>query len=378
VTAAPTPQPILALPIADIRVGARHRKYLGDLKPLAASIAENGLLHPIPVKPDGTLIAGERRLRAVQELGWATVPVTVLEPTDLLKAEADENTLRLDFAPSEAVAIADALRPVVEAQAKERQRAGGGTRGRGKLPHPEPRTRDRLAAAVGLSGRTLDKAAAVVAAAHADPEMGDLVSEMDATGKVDAAFRELQRRKNRQLVAATPTVATHVNGQRYRTIVLDPPWDFDDEGDGDPLGCSRPTYATMPIADIASQPIADLADPAGCHLYLWITNRSLPKGFELLNGWGFRYVTALTWCKPSPGVGTYYRGSTEHVLFGVRGSLPLLYQDTGTWFAADRGGRHSAKPEEFFHMVRRLSPGPRIEMFARGEREGFVTWGAEA
>jgi len=364
--------PVDVLPLDAIHVGKRYRQYMGDIEGLAASIAESGLLHPIVVTPERLLISGERRLAAVRSLGWTTVPVRVLDPADLLRAEADENTVRQDFTPSEAVAIADALRPEAERQARERQRAG--IRPSGKFPEGLDRgsVRDALAAAVGLSGRTLDKAAAVVEAAEADPEMGDLVSQMDASGKVDAAYRELTRRRNRQAVAAAPVVSEHVAGQRYRCIVIDPPWSPEDEGDVDQVGRAQPTYATMPLADIEALPVGDDAED-DCHLYLWITNRSLPKGFGLLKAWGFRYVTTLTWCKPSIGIGNYFRGSTEHVIFGVRGSLPLLAQDIGTWFAAPRGpDGHSSKPDEFYALVRRASPGPRAEWFGRRGREGFV------
>jgi N6-adenosine-specific RNA methylase IME4/ParB-like chromosome segregation protein Spo0J len=370
----PVDQPVDVLPLDAIHVGKRYRQQMGDIDSLAASIAEHGLLHPIVVTPERILIAGERRLEAARRLGWATIPITVLAPADLLNAEAAENTIRLGFTPSEAVALADALRPAVAAEARKRMVAG---RPSAKLAEGSE-TRDRLAAAVGMSGWTLDKATAVVAAADADSTMDDLVATMDRTGKVDAAFRELKRRQNRRLVAATPTVMTHADGQLYRAIVIDPPWDPSDEGDVDQMGRAQPTYSTMPIADVAALPVADLADPVGCHLYLWITNRSLPKGFALLEEWGFRYVTVLTWCKPSIGVGNYFRNNTEHVLFGVKGSLPLLYQDTGTWFEAPREGRHSTKPEQFYQMVCRLSSGPRLEMFARSAREGFAVWGAEA
>jgi N6-adenosine-specific RNA methylase IME4 len=105
--------------------------------------------------------------------------------------------------------------------------------------------------------------------------------------------------------------------------------------------------------------------------------RLLPKGFALLERWGFRCVTKLTWCKPHFGMGNYFRGSTEDVLFGVKGSLPLLRHDVGTWFAADRDREHSAKPEEFYRLVETCSPGPWLEMFARRPRKGWVSWGAE-
>ena len=115
-----------------------------------------------------------------------------------------------------------------------------------------------------------------------------------------------------------------------------------------------------------------------CQLYMWVVNYSLPRAFDLLAEWGFRYVTCVTWCKPSIGMGAYFRGSTEHVLFAVRGGQPLKRKDVGTWFAANRGpGGHSSKPPEFMELLETCSPGPYLEMFARSERDGWVSWGAE-
>jgi N6-adenosine-specific RNA methylase IME4 len=188
--------------------------------------------------------------------------------------------------------------------------------------------------------------------------------------------REKKRAHNRRIVEDTEYAESLV-GESYPTIVIDPPWDWGDEGDVDQFGRGRPEYATMPVEEIAALPVEELADD-DAHLYLWITNRSLPKGFDLLDAWGFRYVTALTWCKPSIGMGNYFRGSTEHVLFGVRGSLDLLVRDAGTWFAAKRTSEHSGKPAEFYQLVERCSPGPWLEMFARGPRKGWKVWGAES
>lgn len=186
--------------------------------------------------------------------------------------------------------------------------------------------------------------------------------------------RQEKRDQNWRLVQEAPRLADIT--ERFPTVVLDPPWDWGDEGDGDQFGRATPTYATMPLDGIAAQPIGDIAED-DAHLFLWITNRSLPKGFALLERWGFRYVTALTWVKPSIGMGNYFRGSTEHVLFGVRGSLPLLRRDVGTHFTADRPGRHSAKPDAFYDLVESCSPGPWLEWPARQTRPGWVTRGAE-
>lgn len=191
--------------------------------------------------------------------------------------------------------------------------------------------------------------------------------------------REERRDENRAKIAEveTPDQIAEV-GAKFATIMIDPPWDWSDEGDGDQLGRARPDYATMTKQQLLDLPLPDLADD-DCHLYLWITNRSLPKGFELMEKWGFRYVTAITWAKPHFGMGNYFRGQTEHVLFGVKGSQPLKRKDVGTLFNASRGPNgHSSKPPEFYDLVESCSPGPYLEMFSRCDRDGWTTWGENA
>lgn len=191
--------------------------------------------------------------------------------------------------------------------------------------------------------------------------------------------REERREENRAKVAeATTPEAIAESGAKFATIMIDPPWDWGDEGDQDQLGRARPDYATMTKEQLLALPLPNLSDD-DCHLYLWITNRSLPKGFELMEQWGFRYVTAITWAKPSFGMGNYFRGQTEHVLFGVKGSQPLKRKDVGTLFNAPRGPNgHSSKPAEFYEIVESCSPGPHLEMFSRSDREGWKTWGENA
>lgn len=190
------------------------------------------------------------------------------------------------------------------------------------------------------------------------------------------AKRESRREENRAKVAAAATPQNVVaSGARFATIMIDPPWDWGDEGDQDQLGRARPDYATMSMAQLLELPLPALSDD-DCHLYLWITNRSLPKGFALLEKWGFRYITAITWAKPSFGMGNYFRGQTEHVLFGVKGSQPLKRKDVGTLFEAPRGkDGHSSKPADFYNLVESCSPGPYLEMFSRANRDGWKAWG---
>jgi N6-adenosine-specific RNA methylase IME4 len=171
----------------------------------------------------------------------------------------------------------------------------------------------------------------------------------------------------------------------YRTIVADPPWSYERTGG---LGSKRAVtdnYATMTNEAIAALPVADMAE-TDAHLYLWVTN---PRLFaeahdavgpvDMLRGWGFRYVTMLTWHKlGAPGMGWYFRGDTEHVLFGVRGKAPINPAvRESNHFAAARAG-HSVKPDRFYELVERVSPGPYLELFARRRRYGWDVWGNEA
>lgn len=179
----------------------------------------------------------------------------------------------------------------------------------------------------------------------------------------------------------------------YRTIVVDPPWPQKGagpltgrEGFVDAKGASkRMPYPTMSVAEIADLKVASLAD-TGAHVYLWTTNGFLRDSFEVLAAWGFSYSTMLVWAKAPMGGGLggdAYGISTEFVLFGRRGALAADRRIGRTWFnwkrRYDWRGKpmHSAKPEGFFELVEQVSPGPRVELFARSLRLGWDSWGDE-
>ncbi len=164
---------------------------------------------------------------------------------------------------------------------------------------------------------------------------------------------------------------------RFRTITCDPPWACGDEGDNPLFGRGGLPYASLPFEQIAVMPVVGLAEP-NAHLWLWTTNRSQRKAYELLDAWGFRHASTLTWVKPKFGLGNYLRGQTEHVLFGARGALPFQRHDVGTASSADRPRRHSQKPDAFYELVETCSPGPLLELFAREPRRAWTVWGAEA
>lgn len=165
---------------------------------------------------------------------------------------------------------------------------------------------------------------------------------------------------------------------RYRTIVIDPPWP--ERGGGvikRGADAHYPLLNTSEIADVI-EGAAMWAPDDDCHLYLWATNTHLPAAVTLMDRLGYRYITTLTWAKDRIGLGQYFRGQTEHVLFGVRGSSPIPPDQRLSTLIAARRGDHSRKPDRFYEIVEQVSPGPRLEMFARRRRFGWDVWGNEA
>lgn len=154
---------------------------------------------------------------------------------------------------------------------------------------------------------------------------------------------------------------------KYRTLVIDPPWDYEWLS---LAGRAAPGYATMTHEELLALPVADWAED-DCHLYLWTTNNFMTRAVDLMAHWDFQHKTVLTWAKPRWGLGSYFRNSTEHVLFGVRGELRTRVDNIATHFEAPLG-EHSAKPDIFYDIVRRASYPPYGEAFQREARDGFA------
>ena len=174
---------------------------------------------------------------------------------------------------------------------------------------------------------------------------------------------------------------------RFATILADPPWQFINRtGKVAPEHRRLSRYSTMNTAGICQMPVSQIAAETA-HLYLWVPNALLPDGLRVMEAWGFTYKSNIIWHKirkdggsDGRGVGFYFRNVTEVLLFGARGknARTLAPGRTQVNYLATRKREHSRKPDEMYDIIEACSPGPRIELFARGQRPGWAVWGNQA
>lgn len=158
------------------------------------------------------------------------------------------------------------------------------------------------------------------------------------------------------------------NGQRFTTILADPPWELQQKGT---LGAKR-HYDLMTLDRIRAMPVAEIAAD-NAHLWLWVTNATLKHGYDVAEAWGFEVRSVLTWVKFRLGLGNYLRNATEHVLFATRGRAPVNFRSQPTWINAPVQD-HSHKPEELYPLIERISSGPYLELFARRRPSSTADW----
>jgi N6-adenosine-specific RNA methylase IME4/ParB-like chromosome segregation protein Spo0J len=366
-----------SIDIHTIKVRQRHRRDLGDIAGLAESIQTVGLLHPIVIKPDRKLIAGERRLAACKLLGWKRVAVKIVDLDQIVRGEHAENAHRKDFAPSEVASIMRALEPIEKAAARKRMLAG-----KPSAKFAEGRTRDKIARFAGISGYHLDKIKAVVEAAEREPErFATLQADMDRTGRVNGPYKRLKVAIQADAIKREPPPLPG-NGP-YRVIVADPPWPYDKRHPDPPINRAVHPYPTISLAQIGALRVGSIAH-ADCVLWLWTTNYHMREAFDALAAWGFEQRTILTWAKDRMGCGDWLRGQTEHCLLAVRGK-PVVTLTKQSTLLHGPARAHSQKPEQFYQFVEGLCPAPRYcDLFSRYRHSdrwdchGDGTWKATA
>jgi N6-adenosine-specific RNA methylase IME4/DNA-binding XRE family transcriptional regulator len=264
-------------------------------------------------------------------------------------------------------------------------------------------TQQQLADALGISRRAVayyERETTYPPSEH----LGQLADVLNCT--VDGLLgREEQRRptasrptpKSQTLREDAPTDYTksasasdfreRTGDQIFGTVLADPPWRFENRtGKVAPEHRRLSRYETMTLSDIMALPVASaMAERA--HLYLWVPNALLLEGVKVLEAWGFNYKSNLVWHKvrkdggpDGRGVGFYFRNTTELILFGVRGkdARTLAPGRRQVNILKTRKREHSRKPDELYPVIEACSRGPFLELFARGSRPGWTTWGHQA
>jgi N6-adenosine-specific RNA methylase IME4 len=187
--------------------------------------------------------------------------------------------------------------------------------------------------------------------------------------------------------AAAQDLLKFAGDRRFSTVLADPPWRFTNRtGKMAPEHHRLSRYGTLALDEIAGLPVSRVAADRA-HLYLWVPNALLAEGLRVMAAWGFTYKANLVWHKvrkdkgsDGRGVGFYFRNVTELILFGIRGKgmRTLAPGRRQVNHIATRKREHSRKPDELYPIIEACSPGPHLELFGRGTRKGWETWGNQA
>jgi N6-adenosine-specific RNA methylase IME4 len=280
-----------------------------------------------------------------------------------LRIEIEENAQRKSLTQSELAAeqkrILDALRKRKTPGKRTDLKGGKAKATSGKAL---PQVTSTVGKLYGESRTQVEKRAAIVAAAEAEPErFGKLLADMDRTGRVNGVHRRLKIARQAELIRKEPPPLPG-NGP-YRVAVVDVPWPYEIRSEDPSMRGVRP-YPTMSIEQICGLLVASVMHEDSI-LWLWTTNLFMREAFSVLDAWGFEHRTILTWAKNRMGTGDWLRGQTEHCILAVRGKpFVTLTNQTTLLHAPVRS--HSQKPVEFYDLVELLCLAPRYaDLFSR-------------
>jgi N6-adenosine-specific RNA methylase IME4 len=401
---------VTMVPLGSIKVPPGRRAVRDEaVSNLMVSIAEIGLLQPITLTTDFTMVTGLHRFTAFKRLEKESIPAYLrdLDSLNAELAEIDENLSREDLSPAERAKLTARRKAIYLAKHPETGHgmapaARGSDKG-GKAPVGKndnlsslPFTED-TAKKAGKNRRTVERDAnrgekvstdVLEAVAGTDLDTGvnlDALSKLaparqkavvehaKTTGvsNLKVAARNLKRQETKQAIEAEPQP---LPTGPFRVIVADPPWLYylrdDDETHRGTVDYERMTTEDICNLDVAARAHED------CILFLWTTNAHMHDAFHVVEAWGFEQKTILTWAKDRIGAGHWLRGQTEHCILAVKGKPTVMLTNQSTLLHGEVR-EHSRKPDEFYKLVEGLCPGAKLEMFARQEREGWTTWGAE-
>lgn len=165
---------------------------------------------------------------------------------------------------------------------------------------------------------------------------------------------------------------------KYKTVIIDFPWDLNLRGLSFRPSHKIIPYKTMTDEECKQFPINDFAADECC-LFLWVTQTTLPKGLQLIEMWGFKYHCLFTWDKTNGLTICGITRRTEFVIYAYRGRLQLKTKGKSLMtIFKEAPNKHSEKPAIFYSMLLKNTPEPRIDIFARKRHYGFDAWGDQA
>jgi len=344
-----------------------------EQKALWGSIKADGVQEPLVVQGPNVILDGRHRWEGAKAAGVERVPVRYVELSEagqvlfILRSAIVRRHLSDD---QRAVLAARLRKPLSEAAKKSRsERANEKKHGEVSLSPPvgdkeKTDTRQQVAEALNVSRKKVERALALE---EADPELAERVLAGEV--RLSRAVRETNRRERRSEAVALPA-------DKFSVIYADPPWQYD----------FSPTesrqienqYPTMSLEGICALKVGEVAAEDAV-LFLWATNPKLREALQVIEKWGFEYVTNMVWVKDKIGMGFWVRGQHELLLIARHGNpvIPEEARRPASVVTAKRGA-HSSKPKEFYDLMERMCPGQKyLELFARTERAGWTAWGNE-
>jgi N6-adenosine-specific RNA methylase IME4 len=354
--------------VNDLRPHPRNVAIYGEdaIAELTEQIRTSNWIKPLVVNPANCrIISGHRRWRSYREFADETAEIEAL----LLENANREKTME------QKVREADVWHEIEAWKAKQRQLAAQNNNAAKAVPVNLPEqvkgdVRDLVAVKIGLSGKTYERAAKIVATAdalkeHDKPQEAQALLDTLNTKSVSAAYRQIVAKS-----AETPTLPTG----KYRVIYADPPWKYGNTMP-DYFFEQADHYPLMTVREIADLPMRDIAEDNAV-LFLWVTSPILAEAFDVIKSWGFTYKASFVWDKVKHNMGHYNSVRHEFLLICVRGSCQPDVQKLFDSVVSVERTEHSRKPAMFREMIDTIYPnGRRIELFAREHIQGWDVYG---
>lgn len=348
--------------------------------------------NPAPIEYE--ILDGRNRYRACSDLG--------IEP-DVQFFDGDDPVGFVVSLNLHRRHLTESQRAMVAARVANLSKSDAARIGHGTTANLQSQTRADAAKLLNVSERSVNSAKRVQT--HAAPELAEAVSAGRVSVSAAADVAELPQEQQREIVAKGEReileAAKRIRGEKaekrrqendrqreeamalpppkgqYRTIVIDPPWPVQKyERDVRPNQTGELDYPTMTHDEIRAFDVAGMAADDGCHLFCWTTQKHLPETLGIIEGWGFQYCLTMVWHKPGGpqpfGLPQY---NCEFAIYARKNAPQFL--DTKQFFTCNSWPRreHSRKPGEFYELIERVAPAPRIDVFSREARSGFDQFG---